>query len=308
MKTQVILLLTACLLTPLPIPSYAQTLARLEPPDGKHYFAVWPDMNPQGAAEYPAVINRRLPNGLNIPVFHFAQNIPIGDTLIGNRLKNQTNEALLKETGTNAGMILTLYANAGLDGITDGDIKELADQLHGYEKLNISVWLRFAPEMDGWFNEWGQRPTLYRETWTRIARALRTTAPTVALVFSPNFGYSQVMNPPARNSTDFALLDTNKDGVLDEKDDAKLAYYPGDEWVDWVGMSAYHVRFSGPYWDNVMPDDGEMERMVDQVYKMFAIGRGKPMMLSESGAAFNPNNASAPGFTELSTKQAFWRQ
>ncbi|KAJ3293695.1 hypothetical protein HK104_004246 [Borealophlyctis nickersoniae] len=147
------LLLTAYSFLQLPTPS--SSLARLEPPDGKRYFSMWLDMDPHGAAEYPSTMNRRLAGAvgggrnLNIPVFHFAQNIPIGDTLVGSRYPNQTNEALLKETGTNAGMIMTVYPKQGLEAITDGDIKALAEQLKGYEKLNISVWLRFAPEMDG---------------------------------------------------------------------------------------------------------------------------------------------------------------
>ncbi len=36
------------------------------------------------------------------------------------------------------------------------------------------------------------------------------------------------------------MLDTNGDGKLDMSDDMYTPYYPGDEWVDWVGMSIFH--------------------------------------------------------------------
>ena len=32
-------------------------------------------------------------------------------------------------------------------------------------------------------------------------------------------------------------MDTNGDGVVDNLDDPYLPYYPGDAYVDWVGMS-----------------------------------------------------------------------
>jgi hypothetical protein len=41
-------------------------------------------------------------------------------------------------------------------------------------------------------------------------------------------------------SEDCKQLDTNADGVLDATDDMYTPYYPGDDWVDWVGMSVFH--------------------------------------------------------------------
>jgi hypothetical protein len=34
-------------------------------------------------------------------------------------------------------------------------------------------------------------------------------------------------------------MDTNGDGVLDNSDDPFTPYYPGDDMVDWVGISVY---------------------------------------------------------------------
>jgi hypothetical protein len=35
-------------------------------------------------------------------------------------------------------------------------------------------------------------------------------------------------------------MDTNGDGAIDMYDDMYTPYYPGDDWVDWVGMSIFH--------------------------------------------------------------------
>ena len=53
----------------------------------------------------------------------------------------------------------------------------------------------------------------------------------------------------AANATEFAALDTNKDGTFNERDDPYSPYYPGNEFVDWVGSSIYYygnVSFMAP--------------------------------------------------------------
>lgn len=55
--------------------------------------------NPSGQ-DLPIHVNARM--GLNFSSFVFGQSIPIGNTLLGTRPANQTNEALVTQTGTNA--------------------------------------------------------------------------------------------------------------------------------------------------------------------------------------------------------------
>ncbi|KAJ3038032.1 hypothetical protein HDV00_001076 [Rhizophlyctis rosea] len=290
----------------------SSSLGRLEPPDGKHYMAFWLDMDHLHGDDLPVKANAR--TGLNIPVFQFGQSIPVKDTLLGNRMANQTNEALLAQTGTNAAIYITLYPNDGLEAVSDAEINLLVKQLKGYDDKGIATWLRFAPEMNGNWNPYSQQPSLYRATWIRLAKALRAGAPNVALVFSPNMGYTVVGPVPPRNSTDFNLFDTNNDGVLNNRDDPYLPYWPGDEWVDWVGLSVYHFGFSAPNFDNTPAKPGEFEAYINgnsmsvDFYTAYASGRNKPMMISESAQAYNPGGPSEGGRTELELKQNFWRQ
>ena len=42
-------------------------------------------------------------------------------------------------------------------------------------------------------------------------------------------------------SAEWHALDTNDDGWVDMHDDPYTPFYPGDQWVDWVGLNEYHM-------------------------------------------------------------------
>ena len=42
-------------------------------------------------------------------------------------------------------------------------------------------------------------------------------------------------------TSEWHALDTNDDGWVDMSDDPYTPFYPGDQWVDWVGMNQYHM-------------------------------------------------------------------
>lgn len=85
-----------------------------------------------------------------------------------------------------------------------------------------------------------------------------------AMVWAPNVGINYPFtgggNPYPTRATDplnFAALDTTPDGVIDYKDDPYLPFYPGDEFVDWVGISLYWYPdsdFIGPVTKNYFLD------------------------------------------------------
>ena len=62
------------------------------------------------------------------------------------------------------------------------------------------------------------------------------------MIWAPNSGngYPFVGGPHSINinSSEYdSTLDTNGDGKFDHDDDPYTPYYPGDEYVDWVGQS-----------------------------------------------------------------------
>jgi hypothetical protein len=78
----------------------------------------------------------------------------------------------------------------------------------------LPIFLRFASEMNGDWTEWSGDPARFIAAWRTVAEVMRRLAPNVAMVWAPNA-------VPEHNITD---------------------YYPGDEWVDWVGVNFYSVH------------------------------------------------------------------
>lgn len=151
------------------------------------------------------------------------------------------------------------------------------------------------------------------------------------MLWSPNigagypFGGGLVSLPTLANDPiNFALLDTNNDGEINQLDDPYLPFYPGDDVVDWVGISVYNIFRNGgqtmPVANNVLTDPGSPETLFAagnlSFYPRFVTQKSKPFILSETGSAVVANDPSplvAPAVTvpftaasEVAIKQSWW--
>ena len=143
----------------------------------------------------------------------------------------------------------------------------------------------------------------------------------------------RAVNPTGRYPTstsdpiNFRALDTNRNGLIDVGDDPYSPYYPGDEWVDWVGLSLYyyandegtinrpvpptyfedHLRGYGP---SIAEVDGPI--FVDQpdrrFYDTYVAAKGKPFIIPETAVPWYPNRANTATITEATMKQQWWSQ
>ena len=97
---------------------------------------------------------------------------------------------------------------------------------------------------------------------------------------------------------------------MDAGDDPYAPYYPGDEYVDWVGASIYTYGSAWPWEDNVVAPEGKFESILNQadMYQAYSVRRNKPFMITETAATFHTNTPLGPGVGELATKQSWWRQ
>lgn len=89
---------------------------------------------------------------------------------------------------------------------------------------------------------YGQQPTAFLQSWQNMYTLVKSVAPDTVIIWAPNTpqGYPYGQTGAAfttLSATDQALLDTNKNGVLDAGDDSLAPYYPGDDLVDWIGLS-----------------------------------------------------------------------
>ena len=135
-------------------------------------------------------------------------------------------------------------------GGSDKLIAAAAKRLAGWSKPTL---LRWGWEMNGNWFDWdgshnGKNPAAYVKAWQRMHRIFADQgADNVAWVWSPNWnsGPSTAWN-------------------------AMQNYYPGDAYVDWVGVSGYNFDGESP------------QTMFDPIVSRY--GGRKPIMLSETAA------------------------
>ncbi|MEA5056462.1 MAG: glycosyl hydrolase [Anaerotignum propionicum] len=151
---------------------------------------------------------------------------------------------------------------------TDSDayLKETMEYL---KSLNVPVLLRIGGEMNVWQNL--ADPSLYKQAYIKIANVARQTAPNVALVFSPN----DVSN-----------------WNVDISD-----YYPGDSYVDWVGVSLYTNKYRNPQnpvvgkdFEEMYYGNGAYANPLSKLKNIVArYGSKKPIIITECGVGYGIN-------------------
>lgn len=129
--------------------------------------------------------------------------------------------------------------------------------------LNCPVLLRIGGEMNVWQNL--AEPSLYKQAYVKIADMARNKAQNVALVFSPN---------------DISNWSTNIDD-----------YYPGDSYVDWVGISLYTNKYRnlqtmtpGKDFEEMYYSNGIYANPITKLRDIVdRYGDRKPILISEGG-------------------------
>ena len=221
--------------------------------------------------------------------------------------------------------VITLEPMDGLDAITEKACQDFAALCAKYENQGIGIMVRFAHEMNGSWYPWGQQPTLYKEKFRLLAQCIHDHTRNTAMLWAPNTGggypFSGGQYEALFGSTEYSILDTNSDNKLDMTDDMYTPYYPGDDAVDWVGMSVYHWGECYPWLENELPEARSFSDFitgaynglngdhcaVPDFYAMFCSDcvHSKPMAITETGAFYNTELG---GASELAIKQAWWNQ
>ena len=144
-------------------------------------------------------------------------------------------------------------------GKYDTYITEYAKSLKQYGSF---VMIRFAHEMNGNWYSWGSTfntPEEYRNAWRHVHSLFQKAGATnVTWVWSPNEIYEEERVPYADNIE---------------------VFYPGDEYVDWVGFSAFN--WAGLYKDNIHVNPEELFTPTIKSLRQF----NKPIMITETATA-----------------------
>jgi len=149
--------------------------------------------------------------------------------------------------------------------------------------LDCPVLLRIGGEMNVWSKL--AEPELFQKAFRKLANTARKYCPNAAIVFSPNFASNFYAN------------------VND--------YYPGDEYVDWVGLSLYATRYmdaasmreaTDP--EKLFYSNGTYANMIAQMKEIVELyGDRKPIMISESGASHSINGKANVDLTAFAKRQ-----
>jgi len=151
----------------------------------------------------------------------------------------------------NVGMQIALEPYDGIDQVQDDSY------LHNFAKQaadsGIPVFLRFANEMNDPGSRWGKDPKIYIEKFRLVAQVMHKEAPNVAMCWAPN---DWPFGPAAQ-------------------------WYPGDEYVDWVGVSSYP-----PYLANGKSKHNT--KFTDRIKPIYdAYAARKPIYLAEGASIQN---------------------
>ena len=227
-------------------------------------------------------------------------------------------DAFFSQVGAARGVaVVTLEPHDGLAAVTPAAATELASLLHeAWRRHGTPTLVRFAHEMNGSWYPWSQRPEAYIQAFRLVADAIHAGAPAAAMVWAPNEGsgypFAGGAHGPSAGSADEAALDTDGDGVLTHADDPYGPYWPGDDAVDWVGMSLYFWGLEYPWGENEVPPEGEFTRLltgggagIPDFYATYADGHDKPMAIIETGVLYDPEGG-GPAGAEM--KRAWFEQ
>jgi hypothetical protein len=225
----------------------------------------------------------------------------------------------LNEVLNNGGIaMITLLPQQGLEAVSPAVCADLGTLCATYEQLGIDgIFLRFGHEMNGNWYPWGQQPILYKQEFQLLAQNVHSRTARTAMLWAPSYGIGYPFGSPrvAPGSTDFAALDTNGDNALNQADDMYEPYYPGDDAVDWVGLTLYHWGVTYPWFENELPPansfadslTGTYQGTIPNFYARYCVDgvHNKPMAIPETAAFYNTQQ---PGPGEFNLKQAWWQQ
>ncbi|KAI8614581.1 glycoside hydrolase superfamily [Chytriomyces sp. MP71] len=249
-------------------------LGKLEPPDGRVIVGFWFDGNPGNTntslsgGDSSSAVNKRI--GLNAGAFQLVQALPLKVPDSPTPLKNADGSANVDvlDDGTNAALFLTVYPQN--NDVADADIVALATQCQNITtRTGRDIFIRFGPEMNGDWFPYGNQPTQFISLWQRVHTTLNQIVPNVAMVWSPSYNYNSYS-----------------------------AFWPGAEYVDWVGLSVYWKGTSADATDNQLCPDTYAAQIINSdpgafseptyghFYNDYAVKYNKPFVVPETGAAF----------------------
>lgn len=157
---------------------------------------------------------------------------------------------------------IALMPYQGLDMVTPEVANSIAETMLQINNQGITVWLRFAHEMNGDWYKWGMQPQLFLEKWKMVYKAIKSKTTGTYMLWAPNSLFG---------------------GVNDVRG-GYTPYWPGAQYVDMLGLSFYH--YGGFERNNVLPGPTMALDMIKQFSDLYSTPNNLPIVLSETGASY----------------------
>lgn len=222
-----------------------------------------------------------------------------------------------------ATLLLTLEPHDGLVAVTDEVLAELTDTLRRWNEAGTPVLVRFARNERRLVQLGPAAGRVRRHLPPRCAGGPGGAGQPDPVVAEPEWrlpvpsGWFEAQ--PGTEA--FALLDTDADGARTQADDPYRPYYPGDEHVDWVGLSLYHFGDAYPWGENAEPEPGKFaakltgsydgrggdQSALPDFHAQYARRTGKPLAISETSALYNSGRV-GQGAGNTTIKTAWLKQ
>ncbi|MDD7929873.1 OpgC domain-containing protein [Microbacterium thalli] len=246
------------------------------------------------------------------------------------RARQDWMRAATSASAQGAVLVLSMEPRTILGDLTRDDAIAFNEMLERINRdYDTHQLVRFAPEMNGSWEEWGQQPREFVRAFETVADVVHDGASDAEMVWAPSYGAGYPFERAdgrleELTATDRRLLDTDGDGLLTEADDPYGPYFPDPDAVDRVGLTMFYFgkgeagAAAGrdvPLQGNEAPEPGEVaERFAERwgytvpqpasFYDRFAVDEDRPLLL-DTGALYD---FALTGDSELAVKQGWWRQ
>jgi len=173
----------------------------------------------------------------------------------------------------NAAAHIAWEPNHGLDDVKDDEY--LRGWAEAARRSGAAIFLRYASEMNGTWQAYSGDAGRYQEKWRIVYGVMHEVAPNVAMVWCPFSMPRRTIEP----------------------------YYPGDEYVDWVGVNIYSVHHHDG--DPTRPGGEDPRDELQYVYDLYAAR--KPLQICEYAATHycGACNTWVPSFAVLRAQELY---
>ncbi len=161
---------------------------------------------------------------------------------------------------SNTVLQIALQPLSGLDYVLSSQGKTWLENFAKYlATTGVPVYVRFAAEMNLESTPWSTSGARYIEAFRRVYTIMHQYADNAAVVWSPNFY-------PTTNYQTF---------------------YPGDEYCDYVGVSAYQNNSAALAATDPLGEGQVRQRLINSLAALYTLyGGKKPIIISEGAATF----------------------